>query len=297
VRLSSAAVAFARHEGELLLLFVTLLAAGGWVFSYEALKWLPPLGFMALRFLLASAVMLFWGGPALGRMVQAGQLAPALRIGVVFGLAMVCWVQGLAHAQNLGIGAFLCSLGVVFAPLTGRWLLGLRLASQTLWAMLLACLGMLCLMLHQGGAVARSDLLFLAAAALGSLQFNLNSRDASRLEPLPLTAVQLAVAGLVCGGLSLWSERWPVAMPLAAWGWLGASALLATGLRFYLQVRGQGRTSLSHAAFIMTLEPVWATLLAMLWRGERLDGWQWGGCALILLALLVGRWPALRQRL
>lgn len=285
-----------RHEGELLLLLVTLLAAAGWLFSFEALKWLPPQAFMAARFLCASAVLALWGGAALRRMVQAGQLGLALRIGGVFGLAMVCWVQGLAHAQHLGIGAFLTSLGVVFAPLTGRLLLGIPLRAATLWAMALACLGMLCLMLHQGGAVARSDLLFLAAAVLGSLQFNLNSRHAAQLDPLPLTAVQLGVAGVVCGGLSLFTETWPTELPAVAWGWLAASALLATALRFYLQVRGQGRTSLAHAALIMTLEPVWTTVLAMLWRSERLDGWQWAGCALILLALFVGRWPALRSR-
>ncbi|NDY92049.1 DMT family transporter [Ideonella livida] len=286
----------ARHDGELTLLLVSWLAAAGWVFSFEALRWLPPLGFMGMRFLGAALLLGLWGGPALLAMAREGRSGPALRTGGVFALAMVSWVLGLAHAEHLGVGAFLCALGVVFAPLTGRWVLGVPLAPATWWGMGLAALGLVCLMGHAGGGLSLSDGLFLATAALGSLQFTLNSRYASRQDPLPLTAVQMAVAGAVCTGLSMALEDWPAQLPASAWGWLLASALLSTTLRFYLQVRGQGRTSLSHAALILSLEPVWATLMVLVWKHEQLGPWQWAGCGLILLALLVGRWPLWRRR-
>jgi hypothetical protein len=39
---------------ELLLVFTTLIVASGWIFSKEAIRYLPPFGFIGLRFLLAS---------------------------------------------------------------------------------------------------------------------------------------------------------------------------------------------------------------------------------------------------
>ena len=64
-------------------------------------------------------------------------------------------------------------------------------------------------------------------------------------------------------------------------------------LRFYLQVSAQGRTQLSHAAFIMTLEPVWTAILALVWLGERMRPQQVVGSALILCALVISRWRSI----
>lgn len=40
-----------RFPAELLLVVTTLLAAGGWVFSKQAIQELPPFGFIGLRFI------------------------------------------------------------------------------------------------------------------------------------------------------------------------------------------------------------------------------------------------------
>ena len=71
--------------------------------------------------------------------------------------------------------------------------------------------------------------------------------------------------------------------------------MLATSLRFFLQIKAQGIVPLSHAALIMTLEPVWTGLIAMVWLGERMSGVEFSGCSLIFLALLVDRWALIRR--
>ena len=45
-------------QADALLLLVTALAAGGWIFSKEALAGMPPLLFIGTRFLLAGLILL-----------------------------------------------------------------------------------------------------------------------------------------------------------------------------------------------------------------------------------------------
>lgn len=45
-----------RFPAELLLVVTTLLAAGGWVFSKQAIQELPPFGFIGLRFICGLAL-------------------------------------------------------------------------------------------------------------------------------------------------------------------------------------------------------------------------------------------------
>jgi drug/metabolite transporter (DMT)-like permease len=89
-------------------------------------------------------------------------------------------------------------------------------------------------------------------------------------------------------------EEWNFNQPNAIWGWLIASVLIATSLRFLLQTRAQSMAPPSHTAIIMTLEPVWTALFAALWLDETMTPLQLSGCTLIFLAMLVNRWPAVR---
>lgn len=70
--------------------------------------------------------------------------------------------------------------------------------------------------------------------------------------------------------------------------------LLASTLRFFLQVYAQGLTTPSHAAVIMMLEAVWTALMAAVWFNETMSAWQLLGCGLIFAALLINRWRWVR---
>ena len=56
------------HKSDLLLVVVTLLAAISWMFSKEAVLMMPPLMFMAARFLIAGGVLALIALPALRRL-------------------------------------------------------------------------------------------------------------------------------------------------------------------------------------------------------------------------------------
>ena len=96
--------------------------------------------------------------------------------------------------------------------------------------------------------------------------------------------------GLTCLLLSAASESWPTGISLDILSWFLASTLIASTLRFFLQIHAQSLTTPSHASVILMLEAVWAALMSAAWFGERMTLIQITGCSLIFTALLINRW-------
>jgi len=284
-------------KADLLLVVVTLLAAAGWIFSKEALQGLPPILFIGIRFLLAGLILALLGQKFFAKLSAKG-LKRSLMTGAVFAMAMVCWIMGLFNAEHVGEGAFITSTAVVLVPIMARWIFGEHPALSTWLALPIAMTGLAFLSLdlsgNNGFHLETSQLLFLSAAVIFALHFNLNTRMVAEVPALVLTSLQLMVVGVVALVISLLAEEWPKAVTGDIWGWLLASAIIATSLRFFLQTFAQGLAPASHAAVILTIEPIWTTLLAGVWFGEQMTTTQLVGCGLIFSALLVNRWQWVR---
>lgn len=299
-------------KADFYLLIVTLLAAMSWIFSKEAIALMPPLLFMALRFLLAAIVLALLGlQPLLA--LNRRQWLRALRVGVVFGVGMSLWVMGLFHGHHMGEGGFLTSLGIVLVPLVG-WLVFNEPVPGTTWrALPLAVLGLACLSLEGGFRTEPGQIFYVAAACVFALFYTMNTRAANhrevvaadgqlllmdRVPALPLTAIVMACVALVSCLLTLWLEPWQQglrSLGVNAAGWILASALIGSAARFLLQTHAQSLSRHSHGVVIMVVEPMWIVWLAYLWFGESMTGWQMLGCGLIFASLLVSRWTLVRS--
>ena len=270
------------------LVLVTLIAGFGWLCSKEVLSGMPPLLFLGVRFASAGVLLTIlarWRAQLLPWCLPASSWWSA----AMLALAMVLWMLALQRSNNLGVGAFIGSLGVVLAPVLARLMFGTVLLAQTLWAMPLAALGVAAMALHGGWQLETADSLFLASALAMSVFLNLNGRAGAHSPGLSLTALQLLLTGLVGLLGSLFSEPWPTRVSPAVWSWLAVSILLATCGRFFLQVWAQARVPLQRSAFILLLEPVWTAMLAWLWFGSSMSASQLTGAGLIMLSLLIIR--------
>lgn len=287
----------AELQADLALIVVTLLAAAGWIFSKEALASFEPFTFISIRFAGAGLVLGVFGWQAI-RSLSSEQLRRVLLVGMCFGGSMVFWVMGLHYGTHLGVGAFLNSLGIVLVPLIAG-LMGDRVSTAVKVSLGLAMSGLACLMLDGEFVFGWGEASFLVAASIFALTFILNGRAAANTSPLALTAIQLFVVGVVATPLAIVLED--AGLPalegsgLEDWGWLLASILIATCIRFFLQTWGQSKTSASAAAVILVAEPLWSALLAAAWFGESMTNVQLLGCGLIFSALLASRWRAVRQ--
>lgn len=280
-------------KADLLLVLTTLLAATGWIFSKEALSSFPPLYFIALRFAGAGLVLVLFCWRPLIHLTRT-QIFAASQVGLIFGVAMVFWVLGLAYAQHLGVGAFLTSLGVVMVPLLNFALGGERPNRYVFAALPFVITGLAFLSLDELFKFGWGELCFLLSAFFLSFMFIFNTRAAAKIPTLPLTSILLILTGVVTGLVSLFTESWSLNFSSAAWGWFIASLFIATSLRFLLQTYAQSLAPPSHTALIMTLEPVWTALAAAWWFRELMTNYQFIGCSLIFSAVLVSRTPAVK---
>ena len=148
-------------KADLLLVAVTLLAGVSWIFSKEAVLLMPPLLFMALRFLLAGLVLALMGWRQLLRL-SADQYQRSARVGLVFGLAMSFWIMGLHFGTHVGEGAFLTSLGVVLVPVMARLVFKEKPPASTWVALPVAAAGLALLSLRGGLHAEPGQLFFLS---------------------------------------------------------------------------------------------------------------------------------------
>lgn len=280
-------------KADLLMLVVASVASLGWIFSKEALQGLPPLLFIGSRFLIAG-LLLSLPCRAVLRTFSWRQLRPALMSGGLFATGMGLWVSGLDQISQLAIGAFVTSLAVVLVPIVSLLAFGEKMAASSWLALPVAVVGLWLMVPAEGSLSFESGLLyFVFAAIVFAGHFAYTSQVVRQFPPLPLTALQLCIVGLVTLALSLSVERWPTAVDGSVLGWLLASIVIATSLRFYLQIKAQSMASAGHAAVILTLEPVLTAFAAALWFGERLAPAQLAGCGCVFCALLIARWSLL----
>lgn len=281
-------------KAELILVLVTILAGLGWIFSKESLAGMPPFFFIAMRFSIGGLALLLIGRKYF-RGVKWSDIKPVISIGAVMAFAMLLWVMGLHQSSNLGVGAFITCLGVVFVPFIGRLMFGDRPAMSIWVALPFAIAGLGFLALSNGLDFEIAHLYFLGTALCVALQLNLLSRFLVSMHALVLTSVQLTTAGILLLSVSLVVEGVPQAISWNIVGWVLASALISTSLRYLFQMYAMSLAPVSHGAVIMNLEPVWAAIFAVFWFNEIMAFGQVFGCFLIFVAMLVSRWSQVKM--
>ncbi|WHP47601.1 EamA family transporter [Mannheimia bovis] len=287
---------FKRHFGEIILFLVTFIAASGWFFSKNALSGFPPIGFMGVRFLSATLIMLPFSYKQI-KTINKTQFKYSVITGGTYGIYTIFWVLGLVFSTVFGEGAFLVSLAMLIAPLLS-WIIFKHTPAKIFWiALPIALVGLFCLSMDKGiFHFSLGSSIFLLSSLSGALYFVLNNQYAKQVKLLPLTTIQLAMVGVICSIYSLIMETWTFPIPNSVWIWFFASVLISTNLRFLLQTIGQKHCQIATSSLIMLLEPVWTLLLSIVILGEQLSSIKWLGCSLILGALIIYRLPAIWTR-
>ncbi|MET4696011.1 DMT family transporter [Endozoicomonas lisbonensis] len=280
------------NKADIVVFLTTILAAAGWIFTKMATGGMPALLFLGLRFTCAGLVVLLFCTKQL-KQLSGKQLLMATQTGLVQAIGLAIWVTAISLSEQLSEGAFITSTLVIMVPFVGRLFFGTSIQREVLIALPLACAGLALLALDTSWQFEPAQLLFLTSALFFALHINLLSHFGKGIPALPMTSIQLLTVGMVgLLGFSLF-ETLPASISPDIWWWLTASVLLATSLRYFLQTWGFKYSNPTYAAVIMILEPVWTSLLSVLWLGESLTGRNIAGCLIILAALLITRYQQL----
>jgi drug/metabolite transporter (DMT)-like permease len=276
-----------------LLALIAVTAVWGVTFVQvkDAVELYPLFAFLAVRFAIAAAVLAV---PAAGRLRSLGR--QGWRAGTVLGLLLAAGyalqTAGLERTTVSSAG-FITGLYVVFTPVLGLLLFRSPVGRAVWVGVALAVFG-LALLSGVGVGEPLGDLLVLAASAVYSLQIVLMERYAPRYDPVAFTQAEMLAAfvGFAVVAVALGQ----VEMPRGAtvWGALLVTGVFASALGFLVQTWAQRRTSATRTALAFALEPVWAGIFGFWLAGDRLGALGWGGCALIMVGIVVAEPEAAR---
>jgi len=291
--------------GDAALVLVTLVWGSTFVMAKDVLGYWPPLAYITVRFALAAIILV-----ALfpRRIIDAGR--EEWRAGATLGLVLSLAFAGQAVGQvytTPSKSAFITGLTTPLVPFIALLLLRVRPSLENLVGVTLASIGGILILIPQETGVNPGDVITLLCTVLFAAHITLLSSYSRRVDVRQLTVLQIASAAIVLGFVWLAFKACSVLLvghPLPevimresaplVFDWRVVwqviyLALIATVATFLLWTWGQSRMSATHAAIIFSLEPVFATAIAVAVRGsgEWMGGRATTGAALIFLGIIV----------
>jgi drug/metabolite transporter (DMT)-like permease len=273
----------AESLGALSLLALTMGWGSTFFMTKDLLQRVPVLDYLGVRFAIA-AVVLFALAPRAVRRLSPTALWQGVGLGVVYGLAQILQTAGLDRTPASTAG-FVTGLYVVMTPLLAAPLLRHRIPGAAWVAVLLATGGMAVLSLR-GLEVGGGELLVLTSAFLYALHICGLGAWSRAEDSMGSSIVQLVVIAVIClvgaapGGITL-----PHNGP--DWVRMAYMAAIVGALGMLAQVWAQAHLPPTRSAVIMSMEPVFAALFAVLFGDESLTGRMVVGGLMVLAAMLM----------
>jgi drug/metabolite transporter (DMT)-like permease len=287
------------------LLATTVLWGSTFVVTKDLLDYWPPLTYLTVRFLIGALLLLaiFPRQALAARRVEwkAGAL-----LGLFIGLGLAIQATGQIYTTP-SRAAFITSLTTPLVPFVSLVLLRVRPNIENLIGVTLASVGGFMILAPAEGTINRGDAITLGCVLLFAIHITLFSVYTKRDDIRQVTVLQIVsaavlfgliwIAFVVCSHLLppeslpefIRRESVPLIWSGRVVGQLFYMATVATIGTFLLWAWGQARMSATHAAIILSLEPVFATLMAVALRGrgEWLGARGAIGASMILAGVLV----------
>lgn len=282
------------------ILVTTLIWGSTFAVARDILDRWPPLSYLALRMPLAA---LLFAALFPRQVFSAGREVwkAGATLGLLIGMAFLMQTVGLVFTTPAK-SAFISGLTTPLIPLIAYLLYRARPSRENLAGIVLASLGGSLILAPVGaGGFNTGDLLTLGTTILFATHVSLMSVYARRFDVRQLSALQIIVAAALL--LAAWlvvrayaalagvealpdglvREAEPLVWSARAVVQLVYMLVVATVAVFLIWTWGQARMSATHAAVIFSLEPVFATVFAVLLRGSA----EWTGGRATIGALLV----------
>ena len=276
-----------KRLAQILLVFVTLIWGVTFIMVKDALNDAGPFAFGTLRFTIAGILTLA---------VVNKSIFTLTKTEVIGGLVCGFFLFGGYAFQNFGLmqtsaskSAFITSVSVLMVPII-LYLFNIQKVKIKVWiAVVVATIGLYLLLDPRGGMMNWGDILTFGCALGFAVHIIFQGYYVKKkVRILPFFLVQAWVVVGLSFINSLLFE--PI---FAIWSPRLISALLVTGIAatfiaILLMIWAQQILNPSETAIIFSLEPVFATVFAIIFAGEILGLWGYIGGGLIVLAVAYG---------
>lgn len=282
------------------LLFVAFVWGATFVVVQNAISFLPPLSFNAVRFWLAGIFLLAWiylfHRPLL-RSIDRSALIAGGWMGVWLFSGYALQTIGLLYTTSANAG-FITGLNVVIVPFLAFLFLKQKPTANAVVGAMMATVGLYFLTMNGGEwSINRGDLFVFFCAISFAFHIVITGKYAAHHSTLLLTAIQIFAVAILCtvfafmleDGTAMWN--WAILQEPNVWTALLVTSLLATVAAFLIQTNFQKYTTPSRVALIFAMEPVFAATTAYVWADERLSMFDLIGCCAILVGMIFSELP------
>lgn len=272
-------------RADLALLLMTLIWGSTFVMVKDAVTSFPVFSFLAIRFGMATLVLLIVGLKRL-RTLNWRKLAAGVAVGLLLFAGYSFQTIGLRYTSASKAG-FITGLSVVIVPVLSMLFWKHRPSAGAILGVLLAALGLASLTLNERFSIGYGDLIVLGCAFSYALHIISIGIFAPRIDPIALSIVQIATVTVACTVATfVTGVGWP-APTGQVWFAAGFTGLLATALAFGVQTSAQRFTTTTHTALIFVAEPVFAAVFGVLLAGDVLTGRILAGGILIVAGMII----------
>jgi drug/metabolite transporter (DMT)-like permease len=271
------------RRATLALVGVTAIWGSTFVVVKDAVEEIPVTDFLTWRFGLAALAMLVVRPRSVAALGPSGRRA-GLLVGLALGAGYLFQTVGLQHT-SAAVSGFITGMFVVLTPLGSALLLRTKVDGSAWLAVVVATAGLALLSLH-GLSVGYGELLTLGCAAVFALHIVGLGRWASSYDAFGLAAVQLITTAVMCAACAV-PGGLEVPRSGTVWWALALTSIGATAVGFVVQTWAQSVMPPTRAAVIMTMEPVFSGLTAVVVAHEHLGPRVVLGALLVLAAMLL----------
>lgn len=271
---------------------VLTLAALIWGLSFivvkDAVASTTPLAFTAVRFAIAALVLAPFTN--LRPPYTRAELGAGALLGALLAIGFAAQTVGLVYTTPAR-SAFIVASSSVLAPVVAFVVVRERPHLWVVVALGLAGAGMYLLTAPEAGGLNHGDVWTLVTALAFGGQIVAVAHLSKRHDPLRLVWMETVITAVGAGVAAVAVEDVRIHWTPELAGALGYTAVLATAVALFWQMRAQRYMSSGRAALIFCAEPVFAALASWVWFGERLSALQWTGGGLILAGMLLAEIP------
>ncbi|MFD1738446.1 DMT family transporter [Bacillus salitolerans] len=287
-----------------ILLFVAFIWGATFVLVQQAISFLEPFTFNAIRFSIASLLLLIW--LLLFKREQLKAInKPFFLAGIVIGtslfLGYALQTFGLLYTSSSKAG-FITGLSVVLVPLFAFVLLKQKPRLVAIVGSVIAVIGLFLLTIGDNFSFNMGDILVLGCAVAFAMHIILISKYTNAFPTLLLTLGQILAVSILSIIFSLLFEDWKLALnPQIIFEKevviaLLVTSFLATAFAFFAQTKLQQYTTPTRVALIFATEPVFAAVTAYFWASERLGIMALVGCIFIFCGMIFAELPEKKKR-
>lgn len=281
-----------------------LLTAAIWGFAFVAqrvgMKFVGAFTFNGVRFALGSLslvpLILYFNREKAKDKTKSE--ANVLKCGVILGSVLFIGASlqqiGLVDT-SAGKAAFITGLYIVFVPILGIFLK--QHIKINIWiGVIMASIGLYFLSVTEDFTIARGDLFEFAGAIIWAVHILLIDNFTKKVDALKLSSIQFATCSVLSLIVAVIFEDITLnglvqaAIPILYGG------ICSVGIAYTLQVVAQKHAKPSHAAIIMSMEAVFASLGGLIILNENLGIRGYFGCALMLFGMLLSQLSGFKKQ-